>query len=543
MFVCDGKIVNYSTGQCFKVFCWVLWVLRTKNTQQNTSIPILPEQLLKLFYLKFPGLSHSITARIYHPKKSLMKPPVLLIVDSDNQLTRSLEQNLCDQFQVHSANSGRDALKIIEHHVVDLILIDPLLPDMTGLAVLQTVHAQNNKMTGLLLSAQPDPTMLVEAINLGYVRGYIAKPIVETELRARLQAALSSWQAGVQQEQSASSTVHNEHVLQLFVKYAPAAIAMFDRDMRYLAFSHRYLRDYSLSQEDILGRSHYDIFPEIPKRWKDIHRRCLAGAVEMCPEDPFPRIDGTVDWVRWEIRPWYETGGEIGGILLFSEVITDRKEMEDRLRASLLEKETLLREVHHRVKNNLASILGLLEMERMSTHDSAASVLLAELANRIQAMATIHQMLYRTDNLSKVNFQNYLVTFIEQLKASYAAGEFVTIRIDAEGVELSLDTAVPCGLIINELVTNALKYAFDQAAAAPGKAEQWEIVVSLKKAQGQYLLQVSDNGAGLPEGLNWRETETLGLRLVRMLGEHQLHGKSELSSDSGINYSLHFHAD
>ena len=123
----------------------------------------------------------------------------------------------------------------------------------------------------------------------------------------------------------------NEHLLRLFVEHSPAAIAMLDRDMRYIVASRRFLTDYELGDRNIIGRSHYEVFPEIPERWRDIHRRCLAGAVERAEEDPFPRADGRMDWIRWEIRPWYETEGEIGGVILFSEVITERKHAEKEL--------------------------------------------------------------------------------------------------------------------------------------------------------------------------------------------------------------------
>ena len=126
----------------------------------------------------------------------------------------------------------------------------------------------------------------------------------------------------------------SENQVRLFVEHTPASVAMFDREMRYILTSRRWLKDYKLGEQNIIGRSHYEVFPEITERWKEIHRRCLGGAVETCEQDPFPRLDGSVDWVRWEVRPWYATSGEIGGIIMFTEVITDRKRAEESLRES-----------------------------------------------------------------------------------------------------------------------------------------------------------------------------------------------------------------
>jgi two-component system sensor histidine kinase UhpB len=126
----------------------------------------------------------------------------------------------------------------------------------------------------------------------------------------------------------------SEGLLRLFVDHVPAAIAMFDRDMRYLRCNRRWLTDYGLGEQDLTGRSHYDVFPDLPERWKDVHRRCLAGAVERCEDDPFPHADGSTDWVSWEIRPWRTDAGTIGGLVIFSEVVTPRKRAEEARRES-----------------------------------------------------------------------------------------------------------------------------------------------------------------------------------------------------------------
>ncbi|HEY3312014.1 MAG TPA: diguanylate cyclase [Anaerolineales bacterium] len=132
----------------------------------------------------------------------------------------------------------------------------------------------------------------------------------------------------------------NEQIMKLFVENAPAAIAMFDKDMRYMVASQRYKEEYGLGDQDLIGRSHYEVFPEISEHWKEIHRRCLAGAVEKMEDDPFQRPDGSLDYVRWEIRPWFSNGSEVGGIILISEVTTQRKFAEQALKKS----ETLLNE-------------------------------------------------------------------------------------------------------------------------------------------------------------------------------------------------------
>ncbi|MBK8945986.1 MAG: PAS domain S-box protein [Ignavibacteriae bacterium] len=137
-----------------------------------------------------------------------------------------------------------------------------------------------------------------------------------------------------ERKQSAEKILREKNILRLFIQYAPAAIAMFDNEMKYVSVSKRYCLDYNISDENIIGKSHYEIFPEIGDNWKQIHKQCLAGKTEKCDEDQFLRMDGNIDWVRWEIRPWYENKDQIGGIILFSELITNQKNAEEKIRLS-----------------------------------------------------------------------------------------------------------------------------------------------------------------------------------------------------------------
>ena len=137
-----------------------------------------------------------------------------------------------------------------------------------------------------------------------------------------------------ERKRAEEATRARERDLRRFAEFAPVAIAMFDREMRYLAASQCYRNEFSLGEQELLGRSHYDVFPEIPEHWRAIHRRCLAGAVERHPGELFQRLDGSAQWTRWDLQPWHRADGQIGGVVLFTEDITRQRQSEEALSAS-----------------------------------------------------------------------------------------------------------------------------------------------------------------------------------------------------------------
>ena len=221
--------------------------------------------------------------------------------------------------------------------------------------------------------------------------------------------------------------------------------------------------------------------------------------------------------------------------------ITERKLAEEKLVASLEEKEILLREVHHRVKNNLAAIIALLDMQRKALGNPAASTALANIANRIASMALVHERLYQSENLSQIDFQEYLSALVSHLRTSLNAPRDLRCAVNAKGIGMGLDGAVPVGMIVNELVVNAMKYAFPDNKPRPG-ARQCELTIALERKASTITLIVADNGVGLPESIDWDTTSTLGLRLVKMLGEHQLGGTVDLDRSDGTRFTLQFKA-
>jgi len=147
------------------------------------------------------------------------------------------------------------------------------------------------------------------------------------------------------QQQGQKALQTSESLLQIFVENTPASVAMCDRDMRYLAYSRRWVKDYGLPHEDLTGRCHYDVFGNIPDKWKAEHQRCFHGEVIYNEEEPFVRIDGSTDWVRRTIHPWYDRDDNIGGLIMFTEVITDRKTVEQEREQLITELQQALKDV------------------------------------------------------------------------------------------------------------------------------------------------------------------------------------------------------
>jgi PAS domain S-box-containing protein len=211
-----------------------------------------------------------------------------------------------------------------------------------------------------------------------------------------------------------------------------------------------------------------------------------------------------------------------------------RKRAEAQIRAQLMEKDVLLKEVHHRVKNNMQVISSLLNLQSRRVKDPFVSEMFKESQGRIRSMALVHERLYQSSDLSRIEFSEYLRNLAVHLFHSYQADSSRTrLRIDAEEVFLNINTAIPCGLIVNELISNALKHGFPEGRSG-------HIDIELRRAaEEKYVLRVKDDGVGFPDGLDFRKTDTLGMQIVITLVE-QIEGRLELSRKAGTAFRLEF---
>jgi PAS domain S-box-containing protein len=244
--------------------------------------------------------------------------------------------------------------------------------------------------------------------------------------------------------------------------------------------------------------------------------------------------DGTDFWCRATTSRFEHPDYGIVYVAV-QEDISERKQAEEKIKASLQEKEVLLREIHHRVKNNLQIIDGLLQLQYRRTQEPQAAAILLESQHRIKSIALVHEKLYRSDDLAKINFSEYIPSLVSSLLDSYNISSHpVHISMNIESILLDIDIAIPCGLIINELVSNALKHAF------PETCEHREICINFHdESENTVSLTIQDNGMGLPDNFDIRKTRSLGLKLVQGL-VMQLEGILKIDCQTGTEFTIFF---
>lgn len=309
---------------------------------------------------------------------------------------------------------------------------------------------------------------------------------------------------------------------------------------------------YNTSAENILGLAEDQMFGRAPLQpgWRVIYEDGSDFPVENYPPMQTLRTghpcgqavmgiqkpDGSLTWISVNTQPLFRSGEKLPYAVAssFSD-ITQHKKNEKQIRETLAEKETLLRELYHRTKNNMQVISSLLSLQQSYQEDPRLAAALEETVNRIQAMAMVHQKLYQSRNLSRLDLGEYISELAALLAQSYSlkAG-MVDMIIDVDECPVLIDVAVPCGLIVNELVSNAFKYAFRDS-------QNGKLIISVHKQDGDMIvLSVSDNGPGLPAGFDPKRQGRLGMQTVFALGELQLQGKIKLMSENGLHCVVQF---
>ena len=334
------------------------------------------------------------------------------------------------------------------------------------------------------------------------------------------------------------SPLTSPELLGRILELADDAIISVDAQYRITLFNQGAERIFGYSAAEAIGRP-LDLL--LPARVAEVHRRHVGdferSSVPARPMAERGRIlgrrkDGSEFPAEASIAKVDVDGRKMFAVILRD--VAERVAAEQLIQASLREKETLLKEIHHRVKNNLQVVSSLLALQARTALDEGTRTVLLESQNRIHAMGLVHESLYKSSDLSRVAFHGYIQELAAYLFRAFSVpGDRILLHTDLSQLYLTLDAAVPCGLILNELISNSLKHAFP--GDRPGKVR----VGLYERPQGTARLVVADDGAGLPEDVDWHTSRTLGFRLIRTLAE-QIGADVQITSRGGTESTLTF---
>ena len=330
-----------------------------------------------------------------------------------------------------------------------------------------------------------------------------------------------------------------ETFLRSLLNFIPDIVWVKDKDGVYLGCNYRLESLFGVKANKIRGKTDYDFVDrELADFFRQKDKEAIDTGKPSIYEEEFTFADdGHRELLETIKTPMFNFDGELIGVLGIAHDITDRKQTENKIKASLKEKETLLHEIHHRVKNNMQVINSLLQLQLNSIEDDTIKGILRESKNRIYAMAAVHETLHGSEKLSEIDLKTYLSKITTDIFQTYSTDSGkVKLYSNVENSPISLNHAYPLGLTINELVSNSLKYAF------PGE-RVGEITVSMMKLDKKLELIVKDDGVGMPESFDWKNPNSLGLKIVRTLVENQLDGSIDLDNTNGTKFTIKFNIE
>lgn len=470
------------------------------------------------------------------------------------------------QVLLRRADRVSAALESLDSEKPDVVILDLKLPDSKGLSTFRRIHTKTEAVPVIVLTGLDDIDMALQTIAEG-ASDYLLKSDLSGGLLMRV------LRYSIERKRIEESLRRTERELAFKNRIAGAFLTA--PDLEIPGGVLRAMLEFMQSEEGVFGY----IDRDGPLICHALSRAGASGAEALRNNGPFPRDSWTGIWGRAlsEKRPILfneparemDTAirrvlavplldrGELVGLFEVADKASDyddadrdlleraaaylapilhvrlqRDAHERALATALKATEILLQEVHHRVKNNLQIISSLLNMQSDGLPEEA-QMALDESQRRVRSMALVHEQLYNRDRPDQLDFEEYVASLTGELFAAYSHSTRIQLRLDVEPVLLDINQAIPCGLILNELVTNSLKYAFPQSHSG-------EIVVALHcTSDGRVILRVADDGIGLTPGFEWRRSESLGLRIVNIL-THQLNGTLDYSGGTGAEFTLTF---
>ena len=484
---------------------------------------------------------------------------ILLLDDLRDSLRQSARLLAAHGYRPRPTLSATAALAAAAAEPPDLILLKPqLATGIDGYEVCARLKAEpaTVDIPVIFVSASEAAFDKVRAFACGGA-DFVGKPFEPEELLARIalhlrlhrlqsEVATHNWhlqseverrtadllQANAELKQMIAENARteqalkeSEHRFRIVMQNSPIVIYVLDQQGIFRLAEGLALTQLGLQPGEVVGRSAFEVFADYPAVLADL-RLVLSGRLRRTESQIGDTVFETV------YSPCLGLDGEANGVIGVAVDTTERTRARARLQASVREKEVLLKEIYHRVKNNLQVVVSLLSMQGQNVADTVVRERLAESADRVRAMVLVHEQLYRSADLASIAFDRYLEQLIEQLAHQFAQPK-VSIVKHLQALTLGLDTAIPCGLLINELISNAFKHAFPDR-------ESGRIELELRRNDdGTICIVVADDGIGLPENFSPQRGSSLGWRLVNGL-VNQIEGTLSFDRQGGSRIEVRF---
>ncbi len=456
----------------------------------------------------------------------------ILIID-DEQIIRDRLKSLLelDKYNTFTAEDGIRGLVLFDKERPDVVLVDIKMPKMDGIEVLKRIKEKSTDSEVIVITGHGGVDTAIEALKEGAF-GYIQKPVEFDELEIDIKKALE------RQEMKRSLDTYVNRLERMVKEWETTfnsvrdMISIHDDNFMIVKVNSAFAEKYKSKPADFVGKSCHEVLHHSDKPIQQCLYNRIKENKEPCVADFFE--DSLGIYLEASVSPILNDKGEITGSVHVTKDITKRKKMEEEIMKSLREKEVLLREIHHRVKNNLQIISSLLDLQLNRTDDNKTREILIKSRNRVKSMSLIHEQLYGSENLSSIDFSEYIRSLTNDLLYSYKDDSLdISLVMDIDNIVFNIETAIPCGLIINELLSNALKHAFPNLNSG-------EIQITLHSLDDNwYKLLFSDNGVGLTVDVENPNRTSLGLRLVKSLSM-QLDGEMKVDVNNGTTFSIEF---
>lgn len=482
-------------------------------------------------------------------KKKESRTVILAVDDREDNLyvIRQLIEDRLPHVDVLSTTNPEEGLAIAVQQCPDGILLDLKMPGMNGIEMCKRLKADKRTVhipVILITAGDTTPKLRAEGLEVG-ADDFIPKPIDNVELAARIKVilrikraedALRKMNENLEKlvEEKSGALVESEKKYRQLVETMREGMIMVDENGVTSYANDQFFRMTRYTGKEIVGHPITNVLTEesrvVWEEQREKRRRSVEDTYELC----IRRKDGENVYALTSPRAIFDNHGRFKGSFAVMTDITERKLAEEKIKASLKEKEVLLQEIHHRVKNNMAVISGMLSLQAASFKNPDVIDAFESSKQRIRSLTLVHEKLYGAGDLSQIDFSDYIPDLVNRIaRTNDVPVKNITWDIRVKNVSLGIDTAVPCGLIINELVNNAFKYAF------PGGRKGKLFIDFSIDDNRSCVLEVRDNGVGLPPDIDLANTSSFGLYLVNLLSQ-QLDGNVELDGSAGTAVKITF---